>query len=451
MASLDLHDTVESDDSASFSTLPPELALHILSFAVGAAPSPQALLARFVRVNRACHALATPLLYASPCVTSLTKLDALLEAVVHAERHGGEVRACRVEGKVFASKGWGVRINRVLKACRRIERLELVGIDDLRAKHLVGEGALTHLSLLNLSFSPNSLPSPPSLAPFLASLTHLTLANVGLPPPSTHMTDILALCAPHLEHLAISSLRDIDEREFRRALAVLVRRGAKLRSVKLGFLIEEQVRACCAPLLPDVETAAHLPTPPTSPTFPPFATRSSTPVPAPRSAPALSLLPALAHLTFTLPLPTLPLLLALPTSLTTLTLRPPYARPSSSSLAGNVQGTPTIFGTSFTSLLRVLDRGAPSPAVTPAPTPGAATPTRRRPSFTLEQLEEEERVLLALEEALGAPHEAAGGWVAPRLREVRWEGRAMRSARERVAEVLRRREAAAVGREEDGR
>ncbi|GAA5835611.1 hypothetical protein JCM9279_004594 [Rhodotorula babjevae] len=372
--------------------------------------------------------------------------------------HAPDVRALRVAGRVFASKGWGVRVSKALKACARVERLELVGIDDLRAKHLVGEGALTHLSVLNSSFAAHALPSPPTLVPFLSSLTHLTLANVGLPHPSTHLTDMLSICAPHLEFLALSSLRDLDEREFRRSMTVLVRQAVRLKSVKLGFLLDEQVRAMCAPLLVE-HGAPSLPTPPPSPTSP----HADDP-----SAPALSLLPSVTHLSFTLPLPTSSLLLALPHTLEILTVRPPYSRPTTSNPnPGGAHGTPTIFGTSRESLLRVLDRrpaaaarGAPTATATPTP---FATPARersqpgqaRRPSFTLEQLEEEERVLLALEAALdvrlddGGSGEGEGGrMIAPRLREVSWEGRALRSARARVAEALARRE---TEREREGR
>ncbi|GAA5929517.1 hypothetical protein JCM3775_002362 [Rhodotorula graminis] len=443
-------------ETASFSLLPPELALAVLAHSLPDEASPQSALARFVRVNRACHDLATPLLYASPCATSLDSLESLVAAVTARAPagHAHDVRALRVAGRVFASKGWGVRVGKALKACAGVERLELVGVDDLRAKHLVGEGALTHLSLLNSSFAAHSLPSPPTLVPFLSSLTHLTLANVGLPHPSTHLTDMLSICAPHLEFLALSSLRDVEERQFRRAMAVLVRQAGRLKSVKLGFLLDEQVRAMCAPLLVE-DDAASFPTPPPSPTSPPAAA-------ADPAAPALSLLPSVTHLSFTLPLPTSALLLALPTALEILTVRPPYSRPSSSNpTPGGARGTPTIFGTSRESLLRVLDRRpAPAPlpdgphaaAHTATPTP-FATPARersqpgqaRRPSFfTLEQLEEEERVVVALEDALEVrPGENGRGpvsMVAPRLREVRWEGRALRSARARVAEVLARRD-----------
>lgn len=306
------------------------------------------------------------------------------------------------------------------------------------------------MSLLNSSFSAHSLPSPPSLGPFLSSLTHLTLANVGLPAPSTHLTDMLALCTPHLEYLALSSLRDVDEREFQRALAVLVHGAHRLQSVKLGFLTDEQVRAMCAPL--PLDTPA-LPTPPPSPTS---LSGSGAPAdPPPAIAPALSLLPSVTHLTFTLPLPSSPLLLSLPAPLQVLTIRPPYSRPSASSLSSSgPTATPTIFGTSRESLLRVLDRRRAfpgrvgTPVATPARVPSergqarsAGDAARGPSSFTLEQLEEEERVVLALEEALGRSEGAAArGRVPPRLREVRWEGRALRSARARIAEALARRE-----------
>jgi len=127
-----------TDEPASFSLLPPELALLVLAHTLADEPSPQSALARFVRLNRACRDLASPLLYASPCATSLHRLDCLLAAV--AAGHAVDVRALRVAGRVFASKGWGVRVSKALKACASVERLELVGIDDLRAKHLVGKG-----------------------------------------------------------------------------------------------------------------------------------------------------------------------------------------------------------------------------------------------------------------------------------------------------------------------
>ncbi|BGP14042.1 hypothetical protein JCM10213v2_001980 [Rhodosporidiobolus nylandii] len=352
----------------------------------------------------------------------------------------------RVQGSVFA-KGYGVRVQKLLRAAPHLEEVELVGLDDLRAKHLVGTGTVTQLTLLNSSFRPNSHTCPPTLPTFLSGLTSLTLANLGLPPPSTHLTDLLTHCAPTLEHLALSSLRDVDLLEFRRACGVLARKCGKLSSLMLGFLTDEQVHAFCLPLLAAEEaggkgkqavTVAHgLPTPPASPIA---GSLSSL-------APAIAHLP-LTHLTFTLPLPSLPLILALPPTLRVLTIRPPYARPTTSFVSSG--GSTTIWGTSKPSLLTILDRSRVHAETTPAPS-GSATPLRgRRPSVTLEQLEEEESVLLALEEALAVPTLPAkrgaevpllspGEVVAPRLEKIRWECRAMRCGKERVRALVEKR------------
>ncbi|BGP22969.1 hypothetical protein JCM10295v2_001860 [Rhodotorula toruloides] len=287
----------------------------------------------------------------------------------------------------------------------------------MRPKHLVGQGALTHLTLLNSSFRPNSLPSPPSLAPFLSSLTHLTLANLGLPPPSTHLTDMLALCAPTLHHLALSSVRDVDAGEFRRALRMLVDEAPKLHTLMLGFLTDEQISTLCQPL---ADPAPTLPTPPSTPPL----SGSSSP---PRTQAALSLLRSLTSITFTLPLPTLPLLFSLPSNLKHLIIRPPYARPSA---PGN------IFGTSRSEGLALLRQSPPDEGTSCAPTPLALTPTNlRRRSIPLELLEEEESIVVALEEMLATEE------VADTLESVRWECRALRSAEGRVGEALETRRA----------
>ncbi|GAA5876506.1 hypothetical protein JCM8547_009410 [Rhodosporidiobolus lusitaniae] len=381
--------------------------------------SPTFTLASLARVNRTWHALAAPLLYAAPSVVSLAQFDALL-ATLDNKRNGwaGEVKRFRVDGSSL-QKGYGARVGRLSKAVKGLERLEIVGVDDLRMKLLVGTGTLTHFTLLNSSFRPNTSPSPPTLPLFLSSLTSLTLANVGLPPPSTHFTSLLSACSNTLTHLAISSLRDVHAKEFQAALRILSGEGSKLKRLTLGFLTDEQVYALCSTL-----------------------PSSSSP------QPALSLLP-LTSLLFTLPLPSLPLLLSLPPTLTHLTIRPPYCRPSSSIPGGN--GTSTIFGTDKSSLLSMLDRSrsrssfARTPAVTPGGS-GAATPVRggRRPSVSIEQLEEEETVLVALEEALAVPRVNLGekeveAVVAPRLERIRWEGRAMKCAKSRVREVEKRR------------
>ncbi|GAA6026836.1 hypothetical protein JCM8097_005897 [Rhodosporidiobolus ruineniae] len=382
------------------------------------------------------YSLTQPLLYRQPCLASLDHLDSFLRTLEGTRgKWGGVVRQLSVQGRVFASKGYGVRVQRVLKACSDVEAVEIVGIDDLRPKHLVGNGTVQHLTLLNSSFRPNSHTLPPSLPSFCRALRSLTLANLGLPPPSTHLTDLLQCAAPTLEKLAISSLRDVDPNEFARAVGVLVAKAGRLRSLMVGFLTDEQVQVLCLPL-PSASST----------------TSSSSSSAAPLGASSTALLPALArlatltHLTFTLPLPSLPLLLSLPPSLLVLTIRPPYSSSSSSSSPSSSAG---VFGTSKPALLSLLTR--PTPASTPAPT-RPSTPSglgRRRTSVTLEQLEEEELVLDALEAALAVPAlppPASGkavsveGVVAPRLEKVRWECRALRCARARVGEVMRRRE-----------
>ncbi|GAA5970034.1 hypothetical protein JCM11641_000242 [Rhodosporidiobolus odoratus] len=225
----------------------------------------------------------------------------------------------------------------------------------------------------------------------------------------------------------------------------------------LGFLTDEQVQALTLPLLqaPAAPFSTGLSAPPLSPSTISSSLTASL-------APALSHFP-ITHLTFTLPHPSLPLLLALPLTLRVLTLRPPYSRSTDSSSS--------IFGTSKSSLLSILNRTRASSSstsswrsdglrgqgsFTPAASSGSATPVRgRRTSVTLEQLEEEEEVLLALEEALAVPslssaatrrggakgkEQEMGEVVAPRLERIRWECRAMRCAKERVQRVVERRE-----------
>lgn len=131
---------------AGFSTLPPELVLVILAHAVRG-PSPLRTLAAFARIDKLCAAIAQPLLYERVALTSLVSLDRFLRIVEDARRNssGGElalaVRRLKIEGKVFASRGFGHGVQRALKACTRVERLEVVGIDDLRPKQFVGQGS----------------------------------------------------------------------------------------------------------------------------------------------------------------------------------------------------------------------------------------------------------------------------------------------------------------------
>ncbi|GAA5860615.1 hypothetical protein JCM3774_006228 [Rhodotorula dairenensis] len=417
----------DRDCTACFALLPPELLLDVLAFAVTASPPPSlpATLAAFARINKLCAAIALPLLYERPCLASLANLDRFLRVVEDPSTNRADaVRRLKIEGRVFASRGFGHGVQRALKACTRVEQLEVVGIDDLRPKQFLGQGALTHLTLLNSSFRPHSHTAPPNLAPFLAFLTHLTVANVGLPTPSSHLTEILRCCATTLRYLAISSLRDIDAVEFRRAFEILVDHGTALESLVIGFLTDEQTLALHSRAPRSSEAGSY-----SEDDDDDENDREATTALGPS---LLSRLPVLANVTFTLPLPTLPLLLALPPSLRRLTIRPPYARPSGTSVREH----------SRSSLLSVLSRSPSTTSNTPRQS-NPATPVStlgggggggveggiRRMSVTLEQLEEEEAAVLAIEEALAKG--AAIGLV-----EIRWECRALRSARGRLEAAM---------------
>ena len=248
------------------------------------------------------------------------------------------------------------------------------------------------------------------------------MANVGLPQPSSHLTDMLRCCAPTLRYLAISSLRDIDAGEFRRAFEVLIERGAALETLVVGFLTEQQVSALQT-------SSASAQTSGGNASFNAAASEEE-------GRPLLSRLPVLENLTFTLPLPPrCPPPPPFPPSLRKLTIRPPYARPSGTSVREH----------SRSSLLSVLSRTSGS--TTSNPTTGQvtpATPSRsttleggadggiRRMSVTLEQLEEEEAAVVAIEEALA---QGAG----PELEEIRWECKALRSARGRIELAMEKR------------
>ncbi|GAA5989151.1 hypothetical protein JCM10908_001185 [Rhodotorula pacifica] len=225
---------------------------------------------------------------------------------------------------------------------------------------------------------------------------------------------MLRCCAPGLRYLAVSSLRDIDAGELRCALEVLIERGTKLETLVLGFLTEQQVLTLHAPIPPS-GFAPHTRA----------AEVSHDLLAVPQAL--LSRLPALTNLTFTLPLPTLPLLLALPPTLSKLTIRPPYARPIGTSVREH----------SRSSLLSVLARTPPTSSATGQTTP--STPLTapgnagaRRMTVSLEQLEEEEAAVVAIEDALA---QGAGNG----LKEIRWECKALRSAKGRIEAALERR------------
>lgn len=225
---------------------------------------------------------------------------------------------------------------------------------------------------------------------------------------------MLHCCAPTLKYLAISSLRDIDAVEWRRAFEILVDRGATLETLVIGFLTDEQILTLQSPATRLSDAGSH------------FTGEDGDREATVLGPPLLSRLPVLADVTFTLPLPTLPLLLALPPSLRRLTIRPPYSRPSGTSVREH----------SRSSLLSVLSRTPPTTSGTPRQSnPALPVSTLeeagsiRRMSVTLEQLEEEEAAVLAVEEAL-AEGAAAG------LVEIRWECRSLRSAKGRLEAAM---------------
>ncbi|GAA5900613.1 uncharacterized protein JCM6883_002900 [Sporobolomyces salmoneus] len=419
----------------SLSTLPIELLLYIFSTFLD-----HSSLSHLSLVSPLFRLLAQPLLYSQPCTSTVEQLELLIDAVTKRKELANEVRELTVLGRVFQSKGYGIRIQRLLKQCQGVRRLELVGIDDLRPKHLISQNrALTHLSLLNSSFRPHSLVDPPNLSSFVSGLTHLTLSNLGLPPPSTHLSIILSHASRTIRYLAISSIRDVELVEFRKIFTILSQDCSKLSTLVLGFLTDEQVSALCLPSL-----------------------SSDSPYPV------LSQLSALKSLTFTLPHPSLSLLLSIPPTLETLTIRPPYSRSSSSR---------PLIGHSKNSLLAVLNP-VPSPSTTS--TNGSNTPTtpiqsslgpesglsgsgmgrRRTRSIPLELLEEEELILSSLSLALlpnppklvrtqydGGPKEEVevlrkGQWLVAEtgLREVGWECKGLRGGKERVKKVMRERQ-----------
>jgi hypothetical protein len=342
------------------------------------------------------------------------------------------VRHLTVVGRVFHSRGFGVRIHRVLAKCPRLRTLALVGIDDLKPKHLVS--TVTHLSVLNSSFRPHALVDPPSLELAVSALTHLTLSNVGMPPPSTHLSTLVHLAAPTLTYLAVSSLRDVDLAEFRTALATLARECTSLDTLVLGFLTDEHVTALC---------------------LPPTTTSDG----REQQYPVLSELTRLENLTFTLPHPNLDLVLSIPATLSTLTVRQPYNRTVTT-------GTGTVVtGHSRQALLACLNP-VPSPSTThtrgtntPSPSPSHPMTTgqsRRLPP--LEVLEEEERVLSDLARALlpdppplstTATTTVRKGHVVVAeagLGEIRWECRGLRGGRDRANEIMAERARILLGR-----
>jgi hypothetical protein len=312
--------------------------------------------------------------------------------------------------------------------------------------------------------------NPPNLTNFLKNLTHLTISNLGLPNPSTHLSVLIKLAQPTLEYFAISSVRDVELREFRNLFKILSDSScSRLSTLVLGFLTDEQVTALTLPTLIEEEEPHH------------------DQVEEEDVLPVLSKLSNLTSLTFTLPHPSIELLLSIPPSLETLTIRPPYSRsalpPSSSTITGTSSssscGKTVITGHSKKALLAVLNP-VPSPSITtPLDTNGTNTPQQQlslsggsniinrrvrtnRRSLPLELLEEEENILNSLSLALGnnppklQRRRSSESFVMEeeiqvlrkgetmlcqeRLKKIRWECKGLRGGKERVQEIMNERE-----------
>ena len=138
----------EQEPPLTLSSLPVELLLSIFLHL----PSSSLL-----SLSLSCHYLrsvAQPSLFHSPLIQSLFKLDQFLEALSDKNGLNREVRELTVVGRVFKSKGFGLRVMRILRLIERVKRLEIVGVDDLRPKHLVSSSSPSSGSFHSLPYSP---------------------------------------------------------------------------------------------------------------------------------------------------------------------------------------------------------------------------------------------------------------------------------------------------------
>lgn len=125
-----LSDQSQEQEPLTLSSLPVELLLSIFHHLAPSSLRSLSLSSRYLR------SVAQPRLFHSPLTQSLDQLDQILNALSSSELNQ-EVRELTVVGRVFKSKGYGLKIMRILRRCERLKRLEIVGVDDLRPKHLV--------------------------------------------------------------------------------------------------------------------------------------------------------------------------------------------------------------------------------------------------------------------------------------------------------------------------
>lgn len=183
----------------------------------------------------------------APCLTTLAQLNALIDLLEQDERklaetatlHSHNDNQMQLKATTVASleircrehnQKWAHSASALLRLCNNTNTLVLDGIEDLRIKSIVGTGALKHLHLRSVSFRAHSLPSSPSLNTSLANVTTMTLNNLGLPLPSTHFANLL-LAAPRLSSLSISNLRDVTPELFILALEIV---QPYLTTLKIG-------------------------------------------------------------------------------------------------------------------------------------------------------------------------------------------------------------------------
>ncbi|KAK4053746.1 hypothetical protein OIV83_001402 [Microbotryomycetes sp. JL201] len=121
---------------------------------------------------------------------------------------GSVINSIVLVNKLYAQRGWGPRIGRLLAVCPALTHLSITGVDDLRMKWLVGTGSLKSLRLVSCSFRAHALAEPENLSQFLQSVDSLHLSNLGLPEPSTHLAAIVQNSSSTLVSLALSSVRD---------------------------------------------------------------------------------------------------------------------------------------------------------------------------------------------------------------------------------------------------
>lgn len=146
------------------------------------------------------------------------------------------IKSLTVSCREHGTRGFSTSINRLLQKSNQLKRLEIIGIEDMRIKSLVGTGSLTELVIRSTTFKNHSLPFSPTLSIFCQSLKKLILSNLGLPSPSTHMIALLQHSI-NLKDLSLSSLLDLTPELFKDLLLIVQN---QLEIIRIGSLSESQ-------------------------------------------------------------------------------------------------------------------------------------------------------------------------------------------------------------------